>query len=95
MKNLEPKLERIRRCRRWHQIPDTEVEQNSSIDYRPDRLVDQETNVSSRRAQKTSGVQAGDGTMRTHIGHWLEYDWVTIAILLFGMGTLELLVLSM
>jgi len=27
--------------------------------------------------------------------HRLEYDWVTIAVLLFGMGVLELLVLSM
>jgi hypothetical protein len=27
--------------------------------------------------------------------HWLEYDWVTIAILLCGMGTFELLVLNM
>jgi len=33
--------------------------------------------------------------MYTVSRHWLEYDWVTIVILLFGMGTLELLVLSM
>jgi hypothetical protein len=33
--------------------------------------------------------------MHTVSMHWLEYDWVTIAILLFGMGTLELFVLSM
>jgi hypothetical protein len=34
-------------------------------------------------------------TMHTVGTHWLEYDWVTIAVLLFGMGMLELLVLSM
>jgi hypothetical protein len=33
--------------------------------------------------------------MHTVSRRWLEYDWITIAILLFGMGTLELLVLSM
>jgi hypothetical protein len=33
--------------------------------------------------------------MHTVSRHWLEYDWVTIAILLFGMGMLELIILSM
>jgi hypothetical protein len=27
--------------------------------------------------------------------HWLEYDWVTIALLLIGIGSVEVLVLSM
>ena len=34
-------------------------------------------------------------SMHTVGRHWLEYDWVTVAILLFGVGALELLVLSM
>ena len=34
-------------------------------------------------------------TMHSVGRHRLEYDWVTIAVLLFGMGVLELLVLSM
>jgi hypothetical protein len=40
-------------------------------------------------------AQRGWTTMHTVGRHWLEYDWVTIAILLFGMGMLELLVFSM
>jgi hypothetical protein len=33
--------------------------------------------------------------MHTIGRHWLEYDWVSLAVLLIGIGSVELLVLSM
>jgi hypothetical protein len=33
-------------------------------------------------------------TMRTHGRHWLEYDPVALAVLVIGIGIVELLVLS-
>ena len=41
-----------------------------------------------------SGVRIGMDVMLSDHRHWLEYDFVAVAVLLAGIGFVELIVLS-
>ena len=42
--------------------------------------------------QEKLGVCTGEGTM--FVRHWLDYDFVALAVLVIGLGAVELLALS-
>jgi hypothetical protein len=41
-----------------------------------------------------NGVRTGINVMLSDYRHWLEYDFVAVAVLLAGIGFVELIVLS-
>jgi hypothetical protein len=49
----------------------------------------------TRRNNSAFLLGTGVTAMHTNGRHWLEYDWVSLAVLLIGIGSVELLVLSM
>ena len=48
----------------------------------------------TRRNNSAFLLETGVTVMHTIGRYWLEYDWVTVALLLIGIGSVELLVLS-
>ena len=45
-------------------------------------------------AMEENGVRIGMDVMLSDYRHWLEYDFVALAVLLVGIGFVELIVLS-